>query len=158
MYVCMCLFFFFCIFSHFYVWSMCLMRRLHLARSCTSFPDNSLCDKSLLMLSNHLRFSLPLLLSPGTSIPITVLPTYSSSPLNTSPYHFNLLSWISHTFVVPLFPSFLILSSMVTPLIGSILTSSFQPHPISSFVLSSLPTSRHHTSLLVLQLSCILSP
>ena len=32
--------FFFRIFSHFYVGSMCLNRRLHLARSCTSSPDN----------------------------------------------------------------------------------------------------------------------
>ena len=42
------------------------------------------------MLSNHLRFGLPLLLFPGTSI--TLLPTYSSSLLDTCPYHFNLLS------------------------------------------------------------------
>ena len=39
---------------------------------------------------------------------------------------------------------------------SSILTSSFPPHPTSSLVLSSLPTSRHRTSLLVLQLSSIL--
>ena len=44
--------YFFCILSHFYVGSMCLMRRLYLARSCASSPDNSLCDKSFLMLSN----------------------------------------------------------------------------------------------------------
>ena len=69
----------FIIFSHFYVGSMCLMRRLHLARSCVSSLDNSLSDKSFLMLSNHLRFGLPLLLFPGTSIAITHLPTYSSS-------------------------------------------------------------------------------
>ena len=60
----------FLIFSHFYVGSMCLMRRLHLARSCVSSLDNSLSDKSFLMLSNHLRFGLPLLLFPGTSIAI----------------------------------------------------------------------------------------
>ena len=41
-------FFFFSIFSHFHVGSMCLMRRLHLARSCASSPDNSLSDKSFL--------------------------------------------------------------------------------------------------------------
>ena len=34
------------------------------------------------MLSNHLRFGLPLVLFPGTSITITLLPTYSSSLLN----------------------------------------------------------------------------
>ena len=38
----LCHIFFFRILSHFYVGSMCLMRRLHLTRSCTSSPDNSL--------------------------------------------------------------------------------------------------------------------
>ena len=111
----------FLIFSHFYVGSMCLMRRLHLARSCASSRDNSLSDKSSLMLSNHLRFGHSLLLFPGTSIAITLLPTYSSSLLKTCPYHFNLLSCtffdITPTFVAPLMLSFLILSSLVTPLI-----------------------------------------
>ena len=101
--------------------SMCPMRCLHLGRSCTSSSDNPLSDKSFLMLSNHLRFGLPLLLFPGTSIPITLFPTYSSSLLETSPYHFNLLSCtfldIYPTFVVPLILSFLILSILVTPLI-----------------------------------------
>ena len=113
-------FFFFFIFSHFYVGSMCLMRRLHLGRSCASSSDNPLSDKSFLMLSSHLRFGLPLLLFPGTSIPITLFPTYSSSLLETCLYHFNLLSCtfldISHTFVVPLILSFPILSILVTPL------------------------------------------
>ena len=72
-------FFFFFIFSHFYVGSMCLVRRLHLDRSCASSSDNPLSDKSFLMLSIHLRFGLPLLLFPGTSIPNTLFPTYSSS-------------------------------------------------------------------------------
>ena len=102
----------FLIFSHFYVGSMCLMRRLHLARSCMSSLDNSFSDKSFPMVSINLRFGLPLLLFPGTSIPITLLPTYSSSLLNTCPYHFNLLSCtfldISPTVVVPLIISFLI--------------------------------------------------
>ena len=97
------------------------MRRLHFARSCASSPENSLSDKSFLMLSNHLRYGLPLLLFPGTSIATTLLPTYSSSLLNTCPYHFNLLSCtfldISPTFGVPLILSFLVLSSLVTPLI-----------------------------------------
>ena len=114
-------FFFFFIFSNFYVGSMCLVRRLHLGRSCASSSDNPLSDKSFLMLSNHLRFGLPLLLFPGTSIPITLFPTYSSSLLETCPYHFNLLSCIfldvSPTFVVTLILSFLILSILVTPLI-----------------------------------------
>ena len=97
------------------------MRRLHLARSCVSSLDNSLSDKSFLMLSNHLRFGIPLLLFPGTSIAITLLPTYSSALLSTCPYHVNLLSCtfleISPTFVVPLILSFLILSILVIPLI-----------------------------------------
>ena len=63
----------FLIFSHFYVGSMCLIRLLHLARSCASSLDNSLSDKSFLILSNHLRFGLPLLLFPGTSIAITLI-------------------------------------------------------------------------------------
>ena len=92
-----------------------------LCQYCASSPDNSLSDKSFLMISNHLRFGLPLLLFPGTSIHITLLPTYSYSLLKTCPYHFNLLSCtfldISPTFVVPLIMSFLILSSLVTPLI-----------------------------------------
>ena len=49
-------------------------------------PDISLSDTSFLMLSNHLRFGLPFLRLPGTSITITLLPTYSSSLLNTCPY------------------------------------------------------------------------
>ena len=95
------------------------MRRLHLARSCASSLDNSLSDKSFMMLSNHLRFGLPLLLFPGTSIAIILLPTYSSSLLSTCQYHFNLLSCtfldISPTPVVPLILSCLNLSSLVTP-------------------------------------------
>ena len=61
---------------------------------------------------------------------------------------------ISPTFVVPLILSFLILSILVTPLIHLNIiisaTSNF------SHVLSSLPTPRPHTSLLVIQPSCIL--
>ena len=81
--------FLFRVLSYFYVGSMFLRRCLHLTRS--SSPYNSLSNKLFLMLSNHLRFGLPLLLFPGSSIPITLLPTYSSSLLNTCPYHFNLL-------------------------------------------------------------------
>ena len=155
-------FFFYRTVSHFYVGSMCLMRRFHLARYWASSIDNSLSDKSFLMLSNHLRFILPLLLFPGTSITTTLLPTYSSSLLNTCPYHFNLLSCtfldISPTFVVPLILSFLIMSSLVTPLIHLNILISATSNFFSCIVLSSLPKSRHRTSLLVLQMSCILSP
>ena len=94
----------------------------HWTRSCASSADNYyLSNKSFLMLSNNLRYGLPLLPFPGTSIIITLLPTYSSYLLNKCPYHFNLLSCtfldISPTFVVPLILSFLILSSLVIPLI-----------------------------------------
>ena len=146
--------FFFFIFSHFYVGSMCLARRLHLGRSCASSSDNPLSDKSFLVLSNHLRFGLPLLLFPGTSIPITLFPTYSSSLLKTCPYHFNLLSCtfldISPTFVVPLILSFLILSTLVTPLIHlNILVSAtsnffscafFTAHVSAPYIIAGLTT------------------
>ena len=96
----------FLIFPHFYVGSMCLMRLLHLARSCVSSLDNSFSDKSFPMVSIHLRFGLPLLLFPGTSIAITLLPTYSSSLLSTCPCHFNqptflhFLGYFSHRIVI----------------------------------------------------------
>ena len=97
------------------------MRRLRLARSCASSPDNYPSDKLSLVLLNHIRFGLHLLPFPGTPIPITLLPTYSSSLLNTCAYHVYLLSCtfldIPTTFVVPLILSILILSSLVTPLI-----------------------------------------
>ena len=67
---------------------------------CFSIYPGSLSDKSFLMLSKHLRFGLPLLLFPGTSITITLLPTFSL--LDTCPCHFNLPSYtfldISPTF------------------------------------------------------------
>ena len=56
--------------------------RLHLTRFCTSSHDNSLSDKSFLMLSNHLCFGLPLLLFPGTSIMISII-------INVILYDFN---------------------------------------------------------------------
>ena len=121
------IFYFLRILSHFYVGLMIVIRRLNLTRSCASSPDSSLSDKSLLMLSNHLhRSSSPF--PPGPSI--TRLPIYSYSLLKTCSYHFHLLSCtfldISPTFVVPLVLSFLILSSLVTPLIHlNILISNF---------------------------------
>ena len=75
----------------------------------------------MMMLSNHLRFGLPLLLFHGTSITITLLPTHSSSIPNTCPYQFKLRSCtfldISPTFAIPLIRSSLIQSTLVTPLI-----------------------------------------
>ena len=77
----------------------------------------------VIMLSNHLRFRLPLLLFQGTSITttITLLPTHSSSIPNTCPYQFKLRSCtfldISPTFAIPLIRSSLIQSTLVTPLI-----------------------------------------
>ena len=100
------------------------------------------------MLSNHLRFGLPLLFSPGTSttITITLLPTYSSSLLNT--YHFNILSCtfleISPTFVVPVILSFLILSSLVTHFIHlNILISAASNFFSCAFSNAHLGTVRH---------------
>ena len=100
---------------------MVLTRRLRLTRSCATSPGIHLSDKSFLMLSNHLRFGLPLPLFPGTSITVTLSPTYSYSHFNTCPHHFNILSctffYNSPTFVVPLNRSCLILYSLVTLLI-----------------------------------------
>ena len=116
------IFYFLRILSHFYVGLMIVIRRL-----CASSPDSPLSDKSFLMLSNRLhRSSSPF--PPGPSI--TRLPIYSYSLLKTCSYHFHLLSCtfldISPTFVVPLVLSFLILSSLVTPLIHlNILISNF---------------------------------
>ena len=92
----------------------------HQSWSCAPSPDSSLSDKLFLMLSNHLHFALPpiptALLSPSPFY------TYASSLFNTCSYHFNLLSCsylpISPTFVVPLILSFLILSSLLTPIIN----------------------------------------
>ena len=97
------------------------MRRFQFIRHCVSSTDSSLSDKSSLVLSNHFRFGLPLLLFHVTSVTITLLPTHSSSLLNTCPYHCKLLSYtvldISPTFTIPLIISFLNLSSLVTQLI-----------------------------------------
>ena len=48
--------------TSFHMPSLLLMSRLRLTPSCASSPDNSLSDKSSMMLSNHLRFGLRLLL------------------------------------------------------------------------------------------------
>ena len=127
-----------CLHFPFYVGSMFLMRRFQLIRHCVSCPVSSLSDKWFLMLSNHFRFGLHLLLFHGTSITITLLPTHSSSHLNTCPYHFKLyfpalFLDISPTFAILLILSFLILSNLVTPLIH--LTPSFPP----LIVISPLP-------------------
>ena len=71
------------------------------------------------MISNHNRFGLPLLLFPGISITITLLPMYDFfiysqyMPIPLQPTFLE----ISPIFLVPLIISFLILSSLVTPLI-----------------------------------------
>ena len=72
------------------------MRRLHLAWPCASSPENSLSDKSFLMLSHHLRFGLPFLLFPGTSITITLLATYSFSQYMPTPLQPTFLHFIGH--------------------------------------------------------------
>ena len=52
------------ILSNCYMRPMVSMSCLHLARFCASSPDTSLFDTSFLMLSNHLRFGLRVLLFP----------------------------------------------------------------------------------------------
>ena len=83
------------------------MSRLNLTQSCASSPDNSLSDKSFLMLY----------MAPSIRYP-HILP---SSHLYTCPYHFKQFSCtfldISPTFAIPLIISLLILSSLATPLI-----------------------------------------
>ena len=94
------------------------------------------------MLSNHLRFGLPLLLFALQSPSLSCLPscTFSSIP---------------PTFAVPLNISFFILSCLVTPLIYlNILVSA----PSNFLSCASLLISRYRTSLLVLQPACILYP
>ena len=54
------------------------MRRLHLSRSCASFPDSPFSDKYFLMMSNQHGFDLPLLLFSGAS---TILSALSSLPM-----------------------------------------------------------------------------
>ena len=61
--------------------------------------------KSCLVLPIHLRFSLPFLLFPDTSVTITRLQTYLLSLLNACPHHFTLLSFTVWIFL-PLLWSF----------------------------------------------------
>ena len=112
------------------------MRRLQWTRSCASSPDNSLSDNFFSMLSNHLRFGLALLLFPGTYISITRLPIlilFSIHAHTTSTYTFLHFLDILSTFVFLLIRSFLLLSSLVTPLTHLIIlisaTSNFFPCP-----------------------------
>ena len=106
--------FFFRILSRLYVRSMFLMKRLHLTHSYALAPLSIISDKSFLMSSNHLRFGLPLLLFLGTSITITLTPTYRSSLLNMpTPLQPTFLHFFGY--FSPLL-SFLILAGLVTPL------------------------------------------
>ena len=96
--------------------------RCQLIRHCVSSPDSYIADKCFLVLSNHLRFGHPLLLFHGTSIyhhhslahTFFFSSQYMTMPLQTTFMHF---LDISATFAIPLLLSFLILSSLVTPLI-----------------------------------------
>ena len=94
-------FVFFRILSYLYVGSMFLTRCLHLTQSCTSSPDSYLSHKSFPMLSNHLRFGIPLLLfpeppSPSLSCPYIFL-LFSIHALTISTY-FQFLGYFSHLF------------------------------------------------------------
>ena len=70
--------------------------------------------------STNLLSGLPLFLFPGSSISITLLPTYSWSLLMTCPYHLSLPSLIfipnCSTLTVSLMYSFLILFFLFTPI------------------------------------------
>ena len=84
-------------------------------------PDNSLSEKSFLVLSNDFRFCFPLLLSvvpPSPSCPHIIF-HFSTLHIPLQPTFLHFLSLhLSLTFVVPLIISSpLILSSLVTPLI-----------------------------------------
>ena len=67
--------------------SMFLMIRLHLTRSCASSPDNSFSDKSFLVLSNHFRFGLPLLLFMEPTHTLVPASTYGLKTLALSELH-----------------------------------------------------------------------
>ena len=102
---------------------MFLMRGFQLIRHCVSSHGSSLSDKWFLMLSNHLRFGLPLLLlhgtfrlSPSLSCPhILLLISIHDHP--TSKYFHALFVYLSHLRYPSINISFIILSSLVTPLI-----------------------------------------
>ena len=99
---------------------MFLMRHLQWTRSCASSPDNSLTNNLFLMLSNHLRFGLPLLIFPVTYISITrlaILLLFSIHAHTTSTFTFLHFLDILSTFVVVLIRSFQILSTLVTAII-----------------------------------------
>ena len=89
--------------------SLLLMNRLHLTPSCASSPDNYPSDKSFMMLSNHLRFGLRLLLfhrhHPLSCTHVFLL----FSIINMPGLHFDILSCsvldIFRTFVVSIIPS-----------------------------------------------------
>ena len=124
-----------------------------------SSPDNSLSDKLFLMLFNHLRFVLPLVLFLGTSIhqhhSLAHIFFFSSKcmyvhiPLQPTFLHF--LWYFSHLRR----PSISFINNSVKLGDSFILTSSFPPHPTSSraFFTAHVPAS--YISLLVLQPSCI---
>ena len=126
---------------------MFLMQRHRLTRCLALSLYSSLTDKSFLMLFNHIRFG-PRILSPGTSITITLLSTYSSSQYMPIPLQHNFLHFLwyfphLHCHFKCFIPCCVQLGDSTHP-------SSFKPHPTSYLVISSLPMSRHRTSLLVL--------
>src|SRR6185503_6232469 len=101
-------------------------------------------------------FGLPLPLLPTTCISFTTLTASVSSLLNTCPSHLNLfspiLSTIEATPILPLIYSFLILSSLVTPLIHlNILIS-------ATLILCSifLPTAQHSVPYIIAGLTTAL--
>ena len=122
---------------------------LRVARSHSSSANSTVSLISSFTLSNLLLLGLHLFLLPRTFIFIALLPTYCSSLLITCPYHFKLLSWTSfltsHTFVVPLILSFLILSGFVPPHIHRSILVNFLRPPVYFPVPSSTPMSLPRT-------------
>ena len=137
--------FFFCILSHFCLGS--IFRKSLSVSPYLALPRlKGLSDKSFLVLSNHLRFGLALLLFPNTPSPSLFCPHIL---LNTCPYHFNLLSYtfldICSTFAVPLILSFLILPTLVTPLVHlNILISATSNFFFCSFFTAPCISTIHH--------------
>ena len=135
-------FFFFRILSHFYVWSMSLMRRLHWTRCWSSSPDNSLSPTSR-------SWCYP------TTSPLVFLSFFSPAPPSPSLSCLRIIILFS----ILLQPTCLYFLGNFSPLScpsnyfipntvhSSILTASYSPHPTYSLVLSSLSMSRHRRPL-----------
>ena len=132
------------------------MGSLLLASLCHSCLSHAWCSSRFLSnistfsLSFHRYFGRPLLLCPGTSISITLLPTEFPSLHITCPYHFILLpsifKLILAIFTVSFINSFLILSFFVTPHIQhNILISAIVIYFSCAFFIPPRSATVHHS-------------